>query len=143
MGVAFSSPLDCLLSAVCLSGTTASFAQDSCAAKNCQWRELRSLNELPPDILSFLVNDPPQGIADRDGKFNLTDVVVDRSVPSRRFVIAAISIDRVIVEIEHGGRAHYFQNLDFRSSRRHWVYQSRHNLFTKAGDLPALLNNHY
>src|ERR1700761_8678389 len=87
-----------------LSLLTTALAQDAAA-----WGVIRTLKQLPPEVDVFLINDGPKGIADRNGEFNPTDVVEDASVPMRRFVIAALSTERLIVEIEHGGRAHNFQ----------------------------------
>lgn len=120
---------------VLLSLLTTALAQDAAA-----WGEVRTLKQLPPEVRTFLIDDGPKGIADRDGKFNPTDVVSDPSVPMRRFVIAALSPERLIVEVEHGGRAHYFQKLEFRSVDHHWVFQTRSYIIGRIDDVPSLVH---
>jgi hypothetical protein len=43
-----------------------------------------------------------EGIADRTGKYNSTDVV-DSRLPMRRFLIAGLDADSALLAIEHGG----------------------------------------
>jgi len=119
--------------AACLSCCAFAIAQNA-----VQQREVRSLNELPPEVLAFLIQDPPQGIADRGGKSNVTDVV-DQTLPMRRFVLAVITPVRLVVEVERGGRSHYFQKLEFHQVYHHWMYQARNYLDGKIDDVATLL----
>jgi hypothetical protein len=123
---------------LCLCGATTVSAEGSCASKSCEWSELHTLKQLPPEVLSFLVNDPPKGIADRGEKFNVTDVV-NTALPMKRFVLAAMASDRLVVEVERGGRSRYFQTFDFRLLDHQWVYASRTNTSEQIDDVSTLL----
>jgi hypothetical protein len=124
----------------CPLGTTAADSPSVCSSGACKPTELHTLKQLPPEVLSYLIDDPhsPKGIADRDGKFNLTDAVVNSSLPMRRFVLAGMSSERLVVEVERGGRSHYFQELEFHLSDNHWVYASRKNMFERIDDVSSL-----
>jgi len=67
--------------------------------------EVRTLRELPPGIQAVLGvgTSGLNGIADRNGKYNPTDVV-DSSLPMRRFLVAGVDANITLVAIEHGGR---------------------------------------
>ncbi len=108
----------------------------SCEQKACQ--EIRTLKELPPEVLSFVLNHPQKSLADRGGLFNVTDLI-DESLPMRRFVVAGMIRDRLAVEIEWGGRTHYFQALQFRRVNAQWAYASTENFSKEIDDLSALL----
>ena len=66
--------------------------------------EVRTLRELPSGIQAALGVGTPglDGIADRNGKYNPTDVV-DSSLPMRRFLVAGVDANTTLVAIEHGG----------------------------------------
>jgi hypothetical protein len=77
--------------------------------ENVQWadyslREVRTIRELPTGVQALLGVGRPglQGIADLNGKYNLTDDVVSR-LPMRRFRIAGLDADSALVAIEYGG----------------------------------------
>jgi len=67
-------------------------------------REVRSLSALPRNLQSTLDvgRSGLDGIADRDEKFNPTDVV-DSRLPMRRFLVAGLEDDSALVAIERGG----------------------------------------
>ena len=69
-----------------------------------KFREVRSLSALPRSLQTTLDVGRAglDGIADRDGKFNPTDVV-DSSLPMRRFVVAGLEDDSALVAVEQGG----------------------------------------
>ena len=77
-----------------------------------QWRsqrfqEITSIQFLPAHIQKALGVGQPgmDGIADRGGQFNPTDVV-DSTLPMRRFALAGLSSDAVLLAVEHGGRGY-------------------------------------
>jgi hypothetical protein len=125
---------------ICLPNAAAASAESTCAPGVCDRQELRTLKDLPPEVLSFLLNDPhsPKGIADRNGQFNVTDVV-NSSLPMRRFVLAAMTSNRLVVEVERGGRSHYFEEFEFHLLDRHWVYVSHRNMIERVDDISSLL----
>lgn len=103
------------------------FAADSgvCDAKDCSRQELHSLKELPVEVLAFLREQKPEGLADRGEKFNPTDAIVDPRIPRRRFVVAVMMPDRLNVEIEYGGIAYFHQTFEFHRVGNRWVYASK------------------
>lgn len=111
-------------------------AGSSCEQRTCQ--EIRTLKELPEQVLSFVLNHPHTPLADRGGKFNVTDVV-DETLPMRRFVVAGMTRERLAIEIECGGRSHYFQTLQFRRVNNQWIYASTENSSKAIHDFSALL----
>jgi hypothetical protein len=68
--------------------------------------EIRTLRELPPALQNVLgVGNPGMdGIADRNGEYNATDLV-DSRLPMRHFLVAGSDGDLTLVAIERGGRA--------------------------------------
>jgi hypothetical protein len=75
-----------------------------------RFQELNSLRLLPVELQKGLrVGEPGlNGIADRDGHFNVTDVV-DSGLPMKRFVFAGRSEEGFVLVIEHGGFSHNFE----------------------------------
>ena len=69
-------------------------------------REARSLQALPPGVRNALGGSVagPEGIADR-GEYYSTGCVRDPWFPGRRFVVAGVDGDSVLVAVEHGGIA--------------------------------------
>jgi hypothetical protein len=124
----------------CPLGTTAADSQSACSSGACKPTELQTLKQLPPEVLSYLIDDPhsPKGIADRDGKYNATDVITNPPLPMRRFVLAGVSPDRLVVEVERGGYSHYYQALEFHLSDHHWVYASRKDMLERIDDVSSL-----
>jgi hypothetical protein len=94
-----------LLLAACTSHETGSVQW-----RGQSFREVRAIEELPPIVQNTLGVGQPglKGIAEPDGKFNVTDVI-DSALPMQRFVLAGLSSDTALVVIEHGGRSHYIQ----------------------------------
>lgn len=94
-----------------------------------EFRELQTLQELPPSIQNTLGVGRVglEGIADAGGRFNVTDVV-DSALPMKRFVVAGISSKQLLVAIEHGGRGHYFEVLLFElpnQERQKWTFMEK------------------
>ena len=82
-----------------------------------------SLAGLPAPLRALLPSRSSglDGIADRGNRFNATDVA-DRTLPSRRFTLAAVSRDCALIAIEYGGIARIFEIAEY-----HWV-QGRWNV---------------
>ncbi len=78
--------------------------------RGLHFREARSIQSLPTHIQNALGVGQPglDGIADQNGQFNATDVV-DSALPRRRFALAGLSSDAVLVAIEQGGRGYNVQ----------------------------------
>ena len=74
------------------------------------FREVRTIKSLPLAIQSELGVGRPglEGIADRGGRFNETDVV-DGRFPRRRFAVAGLSSEEALVAVERGGYAYFVQ----------------------------------
>lgn len=83
--------------------------------------EVRSLQSLPHSLRPLLpaATSSLVGIADRDGRFNVTDVV-DHNLPMQRFVLAAVGTTCAVVAVEHGGRAHGFELTEYRLIDDKW-----------------------
>ena len=83
------------------------------------------------------------GIADRNGKYNPTDVV-DVRLPMRRFVVVGLDGDATLVAIEHGGRGWSVEVVLFKKTavERKWHSLDTahpHISFTNAGHHPPHL----
>ena len=83
--------------------------------------EARSLESLPAQVNALLGRGHAglEGIADRNGKFNLTDVVDDK-LPVRRFILAGFNDRCALVAVERGGRGHWFEVLAFERTDGTW-----------------------
>ena len=88
--------------------------------------EARSLENLPAEVNSLLGRGPDglDGIADRNGKFNVTDVV-DNRLPMRRFVLAGFNDSCALVAVERGGRGHWFEVFAFERTNGKWHVEQR------------------
>ena len=67
--------------------------------------EERSLAALPAAIRNLLGADRKDhdGLADKDQPFQATDVIIEPDLPARRFRLAAVGANCIVVEIERGG----------------------------------------
>ena len=81
------------------------------------WSLASSLAGLPLEISKYLVD--RTALSDQGGLFN-DGCVIRSDVPSRRFVIGAVSNGETIVAIEHGGRARGIDTVAFRQEEQHW-----------------------
>lgn len=99
---------------VLLSGLLAfSTACTSREPSEVQWRgqsfrEVRTIKSLPLPIQNALGvgRSGLEGIADRGGRFNKTDAILDATLPFRRFAVAGLSSEAALVAVEHGGRGY-------------------------------------
>ena len=112
-----------LPSATLLLGLASSaLADDSTVCTNARFSEVRSLAGLPPALARKLGADRKgfEGIADRGGKFEKTDVVFE-PLPLRRFNLAAVSKDCVLVALEQGGRGYSMQVRSYERKDADWI----------------------
>jgi len=112
--------------AILLSGFSLVAAQQQSACVGKPLTEAHSLEILPAQLNSLLGRDRSglEGIADRTGKFNVTDVV-DNKLPMRRFVLAGLSASCAIVAVERGGRTHTYQAVAFEYANAKWLVVQR------------------
>ena len=113
-------------------------AQERCAGEAVT--EVRSLSKLPSDLRRLLPIHTRglDGIADRGGRFNVTDVV-DEDLPMHRFTLAAIGKSCAVVAIEYGGRAHGFQLTEYRLAISGWRSVGKNSVFNEPISVTDLL----
>jgi len=88
-----------------------------------RWVEAQSLRELPAGVQVLLgVGLAPDegGIADRDGRFNASDIMID-GVPGRRFALGVLKGDEALVAVEQGGRGYSVQTMEFKQLGATWA----------------------
>src|SRR6266704_5053956 len=112
--------------------------QSACAGKPLT--EAHSLEILPAQLNSLLGRDRSglEGIADRNGKFNVTDVV-DNKLPMRRFVLAGLSASCAVVAVERGGRAHTYEVVMFEHINAQWRVAQRWSINAAPRSLQELV----
>jgi hypothetical protein len=100
-------------------GAAPVYGEDRC--QDAKLTEVRSLAELPDGLRRLLPSATTglDGIADRGGRFNPTDVV-SQEVPMRRFTLAAVGSTCAVVAVERGGRGHYFELTEYRLNDATW-----------------------
>jgi len=86
------------------------------------WTQVNSLAELPAGLRASLV--AATGLSDRGGPFN-AGCVVQKDVPSSRFVLGARRPDVLVLAVEHGGFAHHVETLEYRQARGEWTLAGR------------------
>jgi hypothetical protein len=103
--------------------------------------EVRTLRELPSGIQAVLGVGTPglDGIADRNGKYNPTDVV-DTGLPMRRLLVAGLDANTTLVAIEHGGRGWRVEVTLFKNItvERRWTLSKSPKSLRELVDQPAL-----
>jgi hypothetical protein len=107
---------------IALAGTAACWQWAVAGGGACAGRPLSqvpSVSGLPRDIYGLL-GGPEGSIADRGRKFRKTDAGAG-SLPTRRFVLAGVSADCVVVALEHGGHAYRIERWVFRRSDSGWL----------------------
>ena len=128
-----------VIAATVVSVSLTALAEDyrNCTSKPLT--EARSLERLPSEISSLLGRERAglEGIADRGGKFNVTDVV-DNKLPRRRFVLGGFNDACAVVAIEHGGRGHWFEVVTFTQTKGKWQFRERRSIDAAPTSLDAL-----
>ena len=128
-----------ILGAALISVSLIAPAQDQQICGGAPLTEARSLEKLPSQLSSLLGRGRPgvDGLADRDGNFNVTDVVDDK-LPMRRFVLGGFNDNCALVAIERGGRGHWFELLTLMHTSGKWHVRSRRSIETAPTSLEEL-----
>lgn len=102
------------------------FAQELVTWNGHALSEVLTVVELPSSVGEALGAKRPgyDGLADRGGKFDPTDLIVDQ-LPRRRFVVAGVNEETALVAVEVGGRGHYFEAIEFVKGRSTWEARRR------------------
>jgi hypothetical protein len=102
--------------------------------------EATSLAALPDGVRRLLASmgNGFDGIADKGGRFNATDVV-DHNVPMRRFILAAVGATCAVVAIEHGGLAHNFEVREYQVVGSAWQLTSHATVFNEPRSVADLV----
>ncbi|WP_036172900.1 hypothetical protein [Massilia sp. 9096] len=90
---------------------------------DARWVEAQSLRELPAGVQVLLgagLAPDEGGIADRDGRFNPSDIMID-GVPGRRFALGVLKGDTALVAVEQGGRGYSVQTMEFKQAGSTWA----------------------
>jgi hypothetical protein len=111
--------LGAILACFAVIGALPAHAEDRCSGVAIT--EVRSLKALPNQLRHLLpsATSGQDGIADRGGRFNVTDVT-DHELPMRRFVLAAVGASCAVIAVEYGGRAHGFELTEYRLTDEAW-----------------------
>jgi hypothetical protein len=75
-----------------------------------RFREVGSVTNLPPALVALCADENGR-FADRGGKWESTDVIMDPTLPRKRLVWAAVGGEYWVVYYERGGRGHGFHVL--------------------------------
>jgi hypothetical protein len=125
------------------SNVVPAFAEEKIGCSSTSFSEVRSLEELPEEVGVLLGKDHPGrgGIADRNGKFNLTDLLMpgEEQLPFRRFSLAAVSTNCILVAVEHGGRGYSVELWAFERSNDRWLGEQRKSIFSVPRSLKELV----
>jgi hypothetical protein len=115
-------------------------AEDRCSGEAVT--EVRSLAALPNQLRHMFPSSTSgvDGIADRGGRFNVTDVT-NQNWPMRRFVLAAVGTSCAVVAVEYGGRAHGFELIEYRLTGEVWKAGERRSLSSEPKSTKDLLVN--
>jgi len=103
------------------------------------WSQVNSLAELPAGLRASLVEET--GLSDRGGPFN-AGCVVQKDVPSSRFVLGARRQDVLVLAVEHGGFAHYVETREYRQAKGQWVLAGRGHGALKVDSAEKLVAQH-
>ncbi|MGP0056362.1 MAG: hypothetical protein ACLPQI_12480 [Steroidobacteraceae bacterium] len=117
------------------------YAEDRCSGAAAV-TEVRSLEALPNHLRHLFpsATSGVDGIADRGGRFIVTDVI-DHDWPMRRFVLAAVGASCAVVAVEYGGRAHGFELTEYRLTGGEWKAVERRTLSSEPKSTKDLLAN--
>lgn len=82
-----------------------------------KFHDIHSTADLPPSIIA-LCADSKGRLANPGQNWQVTDVILDESLPSKRLIWAAASSEYYVVHYERGGFAHSFHILIAKVSKR-------------------------
>lgn len=115
-----------------LNNAAPAYAEEKIDCSGIAFSEAHSLVELPEEVGALMGKDRPGsgGIADRNGKFNETDALRpgEEQLPFRRFNLAAVSANCILVAVEHGGRGYFIELWAFEHNRNQWRGEQRQNI---------------
>ena len=103
------------------------------------WAQVNSLADLPAGVRASLV--AATGLSDRGGPFN-AGCVVQKDVPSSRFVLGARRPDVLVLAVEHGGFAHHVETLEYRQAAGKWTLAGRGHGTVKVDSAEKLVAQH-
>ncbi len=103
-----------------------------------RFRELHASTNLPPAVLALCVDENGR-LADPGQKWEVTDVISDRSLPRKRLIWAATDGEYFVVHYEAGGIAHSFHMLLAKTKRAGAIAVWRAAGFQKLGNFKAFL----
>ena len=106
--------------------SSASITKLSSEAKEYMLREdafsgIPSVKEIPASVLmkfAEIAKDPNLKIANLGEKFQVTDVISEQGLPSRRLIFGGISKDYCLIHYERGGYAHSYNVILFKLSAK-------------------------
>ncbi len=75
-----------------------------------QFREIRSVADIPTSVYR-LCADTQGRLADPGEKWQITDLITDPTLPTKRLIWAAMSAEYYVVHYERGGRGHSYHVL--------------------------------
>lgn len=98
-----------------------------------------SLDALPAQVQDLLGRARPgvAGIADVGGKFNPSDVILDRSVPMRRLIGGVAGQRCIWLTVEYGGVGHDRKTLEYHLIANNWIQLKGANPERAPAILPA------
>ena len=104
-------------------------------------QEVTTLHQLPPPVQMLLGVGTPglEGIADRNGAYNPTDVA-DSNLPMRRFLIAGLDADSALVAIERGGLGWSVEVALFSNTNKNPTVERKWTLFESPKTLGELVD---
>jgi hypothetical protein len=117
---------------------TPCLAENACNAARLV--EVRSLAALPTAIRHLLPSATSglDGIADRGGDFNVTDVV-NHDLPMRRFTLAGVQTTCAVIAVEYGGIVHGFEVTEYKLTAAGWRSNWRRAVFSEPHSVADLL----
>lgn len=128
-----------------LGNVLSAYATEKIDYAGINFYEARSLVDLPEHVGVLLGKGHrgASGIADRDAKFNATDTLLpgDEKLPWRRFGLAAISANFILVAIEHGGRGYNVELWVFERSNGEWRGEKHRTIFSVPRSVQELIDN--
>jgi len=126
--------------------SSASITKLSSEAKEYMLREdafsgVSSVKEIPASVLmkfAEIAKDPNLKIANPGEKFQVTDVIYEHGLPSRRLIFGGISKDYCLIHYEQGGYAHSYHVILFKLSAKSADFLWGGTHFNRIRDLSEL-----
>lgn len=102
-------------------------AAENTSCSSTSFSEVHSLSGLPNEVVNLFSGIGSNRVADSNEKFNATDAISAgyENAPFRRFNFAAVSQDRILVAVEHGGRGYSVELWSFERGKDGWRPEKR------------------